>query len=135
MNPAKDYYQILGILPTAEDVVVRAAFRALAQRYHPDRFKGDSEEANARMRDIIEAHTTLCDPTRRKAYDQSRSSGSSRAAGEPLDDSFEVEHFRLFAEKLQSWGYDQASIVAALRGRGASPPAAEKLAQLVAPNL
>ena len=32
MDATKDYYAILGVLPTAEDVVIRAAYKALAQR-------------------------------------------------------------------------------------------------------
>ena len=38
MNSTKDYFAVLGVLPTAEDIVIRAVYRALAQRYHPDRF-------------------------------------------------------------------------------------------------
>jgi DnaJ-class molecular chaperone len=36
MNSQKDYYRILGVLDDAEDIVIKAAYRALAQRYHPD---------------------------------------------------------------------------------------------------
>ena len=46
----KDYYAILGVTPQAEDVVIKAAYRALAQRYHPDRFVGSPEEALTRPR-------------------------------------------------------------------------------------
>ena len=35
-----DYYAVLGVNPGAEDIVIRAAYKALAQRYHPDRFSG-----------------------------------------------------------------------------------------------
>jgi DnaJ-class molecular chaperone len=31
-----DLYEILGVLPTAEDIVITAAYRVLAQRYYPD---------------------------------------------------------------------------------------------------
>jgi curved DNA-binding protein CbpA len=34
-----DHYSVIGVLPTADDVVIRAAYRALAQRYHSDRLK------------------------------------------------------------------------------------------------
>ena len=37
----KNHYAVLGLLHTAEPVVVKAAFKALAQRYHPDKFKGN----------------------------------------------------------------------------------------------
>jgi hypothetical protein len=36
MDMNKDYYAILGLTPSADAVVIRAAYRALAQRYHPD---------------------------------------------------------------------------------------------------
>ncbi|PPD40379.1 MAG: molecular chaperone DnaJ, partial [Methylocystis sp.] len=45
MSEAKDYYRTLGILPAAEDFIIQAAYRALAQRYHPDRFPGSKQEA------------------------------------------------------------------------------------------
>lgn len=76
----KDYYATLGVLPTAEAIVIRAAYKALAQRYHPDRFNGGKEEANARMAEINEAYEVLSDPTRRKDYDTSR--GSNAQSGE-----------------------------------------------------
>lgn len=66
----KDYYAILGVVSSAEDVVIRAAYRALAQRYHPDRYSGDP----ARMAEINEAYNILSDAEKRKAYDHSRGS-------------------------------------------------------------
>ncbi len=54
-----DLYVVLGILPDAEDVVIKAAYRALAQRYHPDRWVGDAAEAHQRMTRINEAYEVL----------------------------------------------------------------------------
>lgn len=68
----KDYYAILGVVPTAADVVIRAAYKALAQQYHPDRFAGDPAEAHARMSEINEAYKRLSDPERRKDHDRQR---------------------------------------------------------------
>ncbi len=65
----KDYYATLGVTLQAEDVVIKAAYRALAQRYHPDRFAGSANEANRKMAEINEAYGVLSDPTKRKAYD------------------------------------------------------------------
>lgn len=70
----KDYYRILGVLDDAEDIVIRAAYKALAQRYHPDKWKGGQEEANRRMSEINEAFSTLSDAEKRKNYDQNRES-------------------------------------------------------------
>lgn len=62
----KDHYQILGVLDDAQDIVIRAAYKALAQRYHPDKWKGDVNEANSRMAQINEAYGVLSDPIKRK---------------------------------------------------------------------
>ncbi len=66
----KDYYRTLGVLDDAEDIIIRAAYKALAQRYHPDKWKGDPQEANKRMSDINEAYDVLSDSTKRKKYDE-----------------------------------------------------------------
>ena len=67
-----DYYAILGVHPTAEDIVIRAAYKALAQRYHPDRFPGSKDEAHRRMSDLTKAYEVLADPVRRPKYDRRR---------------------------------------------------------------
>jgi curved DNA-binding protein CbpA len=74
MNKKKDYYAILGVLPKAEDVVIRAAYKALALRYHPDRFEGDPGTANQKMSEISEAYAVLSDAGKRKNYDSLRDS-------------------------------------------------------------
>lgn len=67
---AKDYYAVLGLLPTAELVVIKAAYKALAQRYHPDKFAGDPEVARAKMAELNEAYRVLSNSQRRQALDQ-----------------------------------------------------------------
>jgi curved DNA-binding protein CbpA len=61
-----DYYKVLGILPTATDDVVRAVYRALAKKHHPDT-GGDAE----RFREISEAYSVLTDPVKRRSFDRS----------------------------------------------------------------
>lgn len=65
----KNYYRTLGVLDDAEDIVIRAAYKALAQRYHPDKWGGSSNEANKRMAEINEAYAILSDPIKRNEYD------------------------------------------------------------------
>lgn len=72
MNTDKDYYAILGVMPDAEDIVIRAAYRALAQRYHPDRAGGGNAQDNAYMAELNEAYAVLSDAAIRRRYDQSR---------------------------------------------------------------
>jgi curved DNA-binding protein CbpA len=72
----RDLYEILQVHPRAEAEVVRAAYRTLARKYHPDH-GGDA----VRMTQINDAWDVLGDPARRVAYDASRStSGPIRAA-------------------------------------------------------
>lgn len=63
----KDYYGILNVTPTAELAVIKAAYKALAAIYHPD--KNNSDEAAVRMRKYNEAWEVLSNPENRKAYD------------------------------------------------------------------
>jgi curved DNA-binding protein CbpA len=79
MDAKKDYYATLGVLPSAEDIVVRAAYKALAQRYHPDRNPGVIAEATRRMAEINEAFEILSDATKRKEYDAQRNSKQQSA--------------------------------------------------------
>lgn len=74
MNSEKDFYTVLGILPDAEDVVVIGAYRALASRYHPDRWQGDITEATLRMGEINVAYGVLSNAVTRREYDDSRKS-------------------------------------------------------------
>jgi curved DNA-binding protein CbpA len=72
MGNTKNYYSILGVLPTAEPVVIQAAYRALAMKYHPDKWTGDKTTADRRMREINEAYQVLSNEQSRKRYDGAR---------------------------------------------------------------
>lgn len=85
MAISPDYYSILGVLPDADGVVIQAAHRVLAQKYRPDRFKGDRKEAEARLREIEEAFQVLSDPAKRQEYDQ-RCAAIEQGAPEYGDD-------------------------------------------------
>lgn len=69
MQNAMDLYAELGVTPQAEPEVIRAAFRALAQRYHPDRQMGASALWAAKMVRINQAYAVLSQPDQRRAYD------------------------------------------------------------------
>lgn len=90
MSYTKDYYQILGVMPTAEDIVIRAAYKALAQRYHPDKYKGDPAEAKRIMQEIIEAYAILSDVDKRKHYDVWLSQQSNGSEYQPDDQDDEL---------------------------------------------
>ncbi len=65
-----DHYATLGVSPTSEDVVIRAAYLALMRRYHPDR--NSSAEAAERAQAITHAYEVLSNWKRRSEYDLKR---------------------------------------------------------------
>ena len=65
----KDYYATLGVSKTATDKEIKAAFRKLARKYHPDVNPGD-KAAEAKFKEINEANEVLSDPEKRKKYDE-----------------------------------------------------------------
>jgi len=69
MAKTKDYYEILGVPRAATAKEISAAFRKLARKYHPDLNAGD-KQAEARFKEISEAHDTLSDAKKRRLYDQ-----------------------------------------------------------------
>jgi curved DNA-binding protein CbpA len=71
-----DYYKVLQVDPEAEDEVIQAAYRRLAQKYHPDVAPGD--EASARMIAINAAWAVLREATARAAYDAERAAVRGR---------------------------------------------------------
>ncbi|MBV6412720.1 MAG: DnaJ domain-containing protein [Xanthomonadales bacterium] len=69
----KDYYDVLGVKADASADEIKAAYRKLARRYHPDVSK--EKNAEERFKDINEAFEALKEPDRRAAYDQARAGG------------------------------------------------------------
>lgn len=70
MSEFEDYYAILGVLPSAEAVVIRSVYKALVQRHHPDRNVELQEEANKKIAKINKAYSVLSDPDKRSNYDK-----------------------------------------------------------------
>lgn len=65
----RDYYEVLGVEKTATDAEMKAAFRKLAMRYHPDR-NPDDKDAEIQFKEINEAYQNLSDAQKRAAYDR-----------------------------------------------------------------
>lgn len=64
-----NYYEILEITPEASEEVIKAAYKALVKKYHPDNGEDISND-KITITDINVAYETLSDPQKRKVYDQ-----------------------------------------------------------------
>jgi curved DNA-binding protein len=81
---ARDYYEVLGVSKTASADEIRAAYRKLARKYHPDVNK--APEAQQKFTEVQHAYDVLSDEQKRKLYDQFGSAafeagGAASAAG------------------------------------------------------
>ncbi len=75
----KDPYEVLGISPDATDDEVKAAYRQMARKYHPDNYADNplSDLAQQKMQEINEAYDTII---------RQRQSGSAYAGGSQYAD-------------------------------------------------
>lgn len=73
MDQKRDYYEVLELNREATEEDIRAAYRHLAKRYHPD--VNASPDAADRFKEINEAYAVLSDPERKAAYDRYGHSG------------------------------------------------------------
>ena len=64
----RDYYEVLGLKRGASEADIRAAYRKLARKYHPDVNK--APDAAERFKEATEAYEVLSDAQKRKTYDQ-----------------------------------------------------------------
>ena len=68
-NPKHDYYETLGVPRKATAKDIRAAFRKLARKYHPDLNPGD-KASEEKFKQLQEAYDVLSDTKKRQMYDQ-----------------------------------------------------------------
>ncbi len=72
-----NYYDLLNVSREAPPERVRAAYRSLAQRYHPDKLQGRADAVRV-MAALNEAYAVLSDPQLRAHYDRSVQNAARR---------------------------------------------------------
>jgi len=65
-----DYYEVLGVWPTADVDAIKKAYFNLAKIHHPDVVKGEHKSGDVDFKKINEAFSVLSDPVKRRDYDQ-----------------------------------------------------------------
>ena len=114
----KDYYATLGVERAATQDEIKSAYRKMARKYHPDVSK--EPNAEARFKDVAEAHEALIDPERRAAYDDI---ARRHASGQPFepppgwDSGFEFSG-RGGGDGMAGGGADFSDFFESLFGRG-----------------
>jgi len=86
-----DYYELLGVSPSASAAEVRKAYARLAREKHPDRFTDPAEKERAQklFQDITHAFNTLTNPKAREEYDDERGRPQPETPEEIAADGFE----------------------------------------------
>ena len=69
MSNKRDYYEVLGVSRNSDDIQIKAAYRKLAMKYHPDRNPGN-KSAEDKFKEAAEAYEVLRDAQKRQLYDQ-----------------------------------------------------------------
>ncbi len=116
MATKRDYYDILGLTKTATAADIKAAYRKLALKWHPDKNQDKKAEAETKFKEINEAYQVLSDAKKRETYDQfghaafDPSSGMGGGGGNPFAGGFQQGPF--------TWSYSTSS---GAQGQGFDP--------------
>jgi curved DNA-binding protein CbpA len=110
MTVVKTFYEILGLLNDADDVVIKAAYRALAQKYHPDKHKTNKEIHTQMMSNLNEAFAAIGTKSKRKAYDESLQKISKPKKTKPASPAPNTNDELI--EKLEHSAMDEMVVVA-----------------------
>ncbi len=126
----KDFYKVLGVSKGVTPAELKKAYRKLARKYHPDSNPGNAA-AEAKFKELSEAHSVLGDPEQRKEYDAVRAMGGgarfTAPGGGGQAGGFEDVFGGMFGggSRQQSYTFQQGGfddILGGMFGRGGAQP-------------
>ncbi len=103
MADQKDYYEVLGVARTASADEIKAAYRNLAKKFHPDLNKDNPKLAEEKFKEISEAYEVLIDDNKRARYDQYGSAGVASDFGK---EGFTWSNFSHISDLEDIFGHD-----------------------------
>jgi curved DNA-binding protein CbpA len=98
----KNYYILLGINNAASLIEIKAAYRVLAKKYHPDKNSGN-QAAEEKFKEVQEAYAVLSNPVKRKKYDLSFSTG-----GQAYTQAANKTHYTAYTGNAYQYAQQQA---------------------------
>uniref|UniRef100_A0A673UW99 DnaJ heat shock protein family (Hsp40) member B8 n=1 Tax=Suricata suricatta TaxID=37032 RepID=A0A673UW99_SURSU len=111
-----NYYEVLGVQPSASPEAIKKAYRKLALRWHPDKNPENKEEAEKKFKQVSEAYEVLSDSKKRSVYDHAgcdswrASGGASTPYNSPFDTGYTFRNpediFREFFGGLDPFSFD-----------------------------
>lgn len=94
MNP----YEVLGIGRKSSQPIIKAAYRKLSKKYHPDK-AGDDPEILSKFHEIQEAYEILSDPLKKARFDET---GNTDSPYSTTEHEIEQTIIRLFSSVMDS---------------------------------
>ena len=110
-----DYFEVLEVSRTATGDEIKAAYRKLAMRWHPDRNNG-SKEAEERFKELTEAYDFLRDPQKRAAYERYGEAGLRGASAAGFHHFDLSEALNVFMRDFGLGGFDSVFGVSGRQG-------------------
>lgn len=111
MTSKKNFYHTLGLLNSADDVVIKAAYKALAQKHHPDKYKTNKELHTQIMAELNAAYAAIGTKAKRKAYDESLANAVAQKQKSKSAQTAQAQQDELI-DQLQNFAVDEMTVVA-----------------------
>ena len=102
----RTHYDNLKVMRNAPPEVIRAAYKVLCQKYHPDKYAGSSESAERVMKILNSAYAVLSDIEKKMAYDKSLEELEARANAEASSGAAQQGHQASEEPERESWAYE-----------------------------